>query len=212
MLLEYYNHLVIRCKWLISYFVDPCPIRPLLIIFDIDLYLLVQNWVKQQSDGHQRFDVWIQRVLSQHIRGNIELIRNACIVICKTLKRHALSLVCIWSIKYCQWPCIDIDPDFHQLFVPMGPIDNNPTWIHIMAWRRICDKPSSEPKPDQLMDIGGTRGRWVNHWPLCREFTGPVTRKMFPFGDVIISHDILKSIAWEINPTLMHMFTLWLIW
>ena len=24
------------------------------------------------------------------------------------------------------------------------------------------------------------------HWPLCGEFTGPVTRKMFPFDDVIV--------------------------
>ena len=31
------------------------------------------------------------------------------------------------------------------------------------------------------------------HWPLCREFTGdkwPVTRKMFPFDDVIMAHMI----------------------
>ena len=26
------------------------------------------------------------------------------------------------------------------------------------------------------------------HWALCGEFTGPVTRKMFPFDDIIIFH------------------------
>ena len=30
-------------------------------------------------------------------------------------------------------------------FVPKGPIDNNPALFQIMAWRRIGDKPLSEP-------------------------------------------------------------------
>ena len=30
-------------------------------------------------------------------------------------------------------------------FVPKGPIDNNPALVYIMDWRRICDKPLSEP-------------------------------------------------------------------
>ena len=30
-------------------------------------------------------------------------------------------------------------------FVAMGPIDNNPALIQIMAWRRTGDKPLSEP-------------------------------------------------------------------
>ena len=30
-------------------------------------------------------------------------------------------------------------------FVPSGPIDNNPTVVWIMHWRRIGDKPLSEP-------------------------------------------------------------------
>ena len=30
-------------------------------------------------------------------------------------------------------------------FVPRGPIDNNPVLVQIMAWRRIGDKPLSEP-------------------------------------------------------------------
>ena len=30
-------------------------------------------------------------------------------------------------------------------FVPKGPIDNNPAVVQIMAWRRIGDKPLSEP-------------------------------------------------------------------
>ena len=30
-------------------------------------------------------------------------------------------------------------------FVPMGPINNNPALVQIMAWRRLGDKPLSEP-------------------------------------------------------------------
>ena len=30
-------------------------------------------------------------------------------------------------------------------FVPKGPIINNPALVYIMAWRRPCDKPLSEP-------------------------------------------------------------------
>ena len=37
-------------------------------------------------------------------------------------------------------------------FVYNGPIDNNPAWVQIMAWHRIGDKPSSEPKLTQLTD------------------------------------------------------------
>ena len=30
-------------------------------------------------------------------------------------------------------------------FAPLGPIDNNPALVQIMAWRRIGDKQSPEP-------------------------------------------------------------------
>ena len=35
------------------------------------------------------------------------------------------------------------------------------------------------------------------HWPLCGEFTWPVTRKMFPFDDVIMYSFVTKSIYWS---------------
>ena len=44
-------------------------------------------------------------------------------------------------------------------FVPKGPIDNNPTLVQIMAWRRIGDKTLFEP---MLTHICGTWGRWFN--------------------------------------------------
>ena len=37
-------------------------------------------------------------------------------------------------------------------FVPTGPIDNKPALVWIMAWRRIGDKPLSEPMLTQFTD------------------------------------------------------------
>ena len=36
-------------------------------------------------------------------------------------------------------------------FVPKGPNDNNPVLVKIMAWRRIGDKPLSEPMLTRYM-------------------------------------------------------------
>ena len=47
-------------------------------------------------------------------------------------------------------------------FVPKGPINNIPALVQIMAWRRSCDKPLSEPMiVSFLMHICVTRPQWV---------------------------------------------------
>ena len=52
-------------------------------------------------------------------------------------------------------------------FVPKGSIDSILPLVQIMAWRRIGDKPLSEPMlTDSLTHICGTRERWVNALPL----------------------------------------------
>ena len=49
-----------------------------------------------------------------------------------------------------------------------GPIGNNPASVWIMAWRRLGDKPLSEPIPTRFNDAYITRGRWVNDTnPVC---------------------------------------------
>ena len=35
-------------------------------------------------------------------------------------------------------------------FFPKGPINNIPALVQIMAWRRVCDKPLSEPMLTQI--------------------------------------------------------------
>ena len=48
-------------------------------------------------------------------------------------------------------------------FVPRGPINNIPTLVQVMAWRRPGDKPLSEPMMVRLpMHICITRAQWVN--------------------------------------------------
>ena len=47
-------------------------------------------------------------------------------------------------------------------FVPRGPINNVPTLVQIMAWRRPGDKPLSEPRMVRLpTHICFTRPQWV---------------------------------------------------
>ena len=54
-------------------------------------------------------------------------------------------------------------------FVPMGPINNNPALVQIMAWRRPGDKPLSEPMMVSLLTyICITRPQWVSN--LCGTF------------------------------------------
>ena len=48
-------------------------------------------------------------------------------------------------------------------FVPKGTINNNPTLVQIMAWRRLGDKPLSEPMVVSLLShICVARHQWVN--------------------------------------------------
>ena len=48
-------------------------------------------------------------------------------------------------------------------FVPKGPVNNIPSLVQIMTWRRRGDKPLSEPRMESLLTrICVTRPQWVN--------------------------------------------------
>ena len=53
---------------------------------------------------------------------------------------------------------INFDEKFYILikmslmFVPKGPIDNNPALVQIMVWHRIGDNPLSEPMLTRFTD------------------------------------------------------------
>ena len=58
-------------------------------------------------------------------------------------------------------------------FVPKGLINNTPTLVQIMAWRRPGDKPLSEPMMVNLLThICVTRPQWVNDIPLSNWIIG----------------------------------------
>ena len=61
---------------------------------------------------------------------------------------------------------IPISINFSLKFVPKGPINNIPASVQIMAWRRPCDKPLSEPMMVSLLThICVTRPQWGNKNP-----------------------------------------------
>ena len=61
---------------------------------------------------------------------------------------------------------------FSLKFVPKGPINNYPSLVQIMAWRRSGDKPLSEPMMVSLLThICVTRPQWVIVvYKLCQRF------------------------------------------
>ena len=61
-------------------------------------------------------------------------------------------------------------------FVPRGPINNIPTLVQIMAWRRPGDKPLSEPMMVSLpTHICVARPQWVNMGiPIPGKRQGPI--------------------------------------
>ena len=66
-----------------------------------------------------------------------------------------------FQIRFSEWKYINFDEDFAVIF-PMGPINNIPELIEVMAWRRPADKPLSEPLMVRLSTyICVTRTHWV---------------------------------------------------
>ena len=58
---------------------------------------------------------------------------------------------------------------FHWIFVPKGSINNIPSLVQIMAWRRPGDKPLSEPMMVSLLThICVTRPQWLKLQLDCR--------------------------------------------
>ena len=65
-----------------------------------------------------------------------------------------------------------ISIDISLKFVPEGRINNIPALVQIMAWRRLGDKPLSEPMMVSLLaHICVTRPQWVN--PISKRCNKP---------------------------------------
>ena len=66
-----------------------------------------------------------------------------------------------FQMHFLVWKCMNLD--FTKI-VPMVRINNVPALVQIMAWRRIGDKPLSEPMMVNILTlICVTRPHWVNH-------------------------------------------------
>ena len=67
-----------------------------------------------------------------------------------------------FQMDFLEWKCMNFDKKNSSKFVPMGPINNIPVLVQIMAWRRQGDKPLSEPMTVSLLThIGVTLPQWV---------------------------------------------------
>ena len=60
---------------------------------------------------------------------------------------------------------VEISIKISLKFVPKGRINNIPTLVQVMAWRRPGDKPLTEPMVVRLLtNICVTRPQWVTSW------------------------------------------------
>ena len=89
------------------------------------------------------------------------------------------------------------------MFVPNGPINNIPSLVQIMAWRRPGDKPLSEPMMVRLpTHICVTRPQWVKCYiwnskkPFCH--TDELVSPPYEITIVAISYGrVTKSYVWD---------------
>ena len=86
-------------------------------------------------------------------------------------------------------------------FVPKGPINNNPSLVQIMAWRRPGDKPLSEAMVVSLpTHICVTRSQWVNTtWSIRDAIQCTPARSSYSITSAMASQITSPTI---INPTI----------
>ena len=81
-------------------------------------------------------------------------------------------------------------------FVPKGPINNIPALVQIMAWRRLGDKPLSEPIVVSLpTHICVARPQWVKSLPL-NDNTGfciIIQASKLVFGSILANYTFLSN-------------------
>ena len=95
-------------------------------------------------------------------------------------------------------------------FVPKGPINNNPTLVQVMAWRRPGDKPLSEPMMVRLpTDICVTRPQWVKESSMLARHARSKILSMFYHHQRLIC--LLKTCVEEIERDILYidLYKLW---
>ena len=93
-----------------------------------------------------------------------------------------------------------VSTKFSLKFIPKGPINNIPALVQIMAWRRLGDKPLSEPMMDSLpTHICVTRPQWVK----VIHIIGPELRK-FDQKRLRILKSYIYIHLWHTDTTELH--------
>ena len=81
-------------------------------------------------------------------------------------------------------------------FVPGDPINNNPAWVQIMAWRRPGDKPLSEPMLVFVpTHICVTRPQWVKLWQNMNHRKNVMCQKKKINGNKCFQKSFLKVLS-----------------
>ena len=100
---------------------------------------------------HRSFTIKLSKC--RHVSGNLVVCVRVCVVVCyiiSTISLMKFSGEFSWMKSIFIWISLKI--------IHKDRIDNNPALVQIMAWRRIGDRPLSEPMlPDSLMHVCGTR-------------------------------------------------------
>ena len=85
-------------------------------------------------------------------------------------------------------------------FVPRDPINNIPTLVQVMAWRRPGDKPLSEPMMVRLpTHICVTRPQWVK-WNLNQNTAISIEENSFEKG----GHFVSAAVSYQLLGGLLH--------
>ena len=108
------------------------------------------------------------------------------------------------SLRENVWISIDIS----LKFIPMGPIDNIPALVQIMAWHRSGDKPLSEPMVVRLpTHICVTRPQWVKQND--QHFADDTFKFIVPTKQVLYCHPNYASVgSYTMNQCSLSFWTL----
>ena len=123
----------------------------------IDIYYLNQQMDQRMERYNSPLKLGDGRVITSHIKHvwSLNTLRPR-----QNRRRFTDDVLKCIFLNENVWITIEIS----LKCVPKGPIDNIPSLVQIMAWRRPGDKPLSEPLMVRLpTHICVTRPQWVNH-------------------------------------------------
>ena len=130
--------------------------------------------------------------------------------ICKIMR---WALICVNTLRPRQNGCHFADDTFRRIFmnenvrisinislkfVPRGPVNNIPSLVQIMAWRRPGDKPLSEPMMVRLLThICVAQPQWINSFLIIHKPMEISMKLMINNFQANFSYCWLKYLLWH---------------